>query len=230
MNIAILLSGGIGSRLHSDIPKQYIHANGKMIVAMTLDGLLDHDLVDMIWIVADEKWQDEIRKASAGDNKVKGFSIPGANRQLSIYNALCDIRKFVSDDDVVLIQDAVRPLTSRQTITDCLTVVEGHDGALPVLAMKDTIYMSKDCRTISGLLDRSSLFAGQAPEAYRYGKYKSANEALLPDKILDIYGAAEPAIMYGMDVAMFPGDEGNFKITTDEDLIRYKKTVEDKSK
>lgn len=219
MNIAILLSGGVGSRLHSNVPKQYLAIEGEMIVKRTLKGLLENALIDVIWVVSDKRWRDIFTEP------VRGFSEPGANRQLSIYSALCDMSDIASDDDVVLIQDAVRPLTSQETITRCLTDIEGHDGALPVLTMKDTVYLSEDGRSISKLLKRDKLFAGQAPEAYRYGKYKKANAALLPDEILKISGAAEPAVMYGMDVKLFQGDEGNFKITTDEDLKRYKEVA-----
>ena len=132
----------------------------------------------------------------------------------------------LTDEDVILVQDAVRPLTSQEQLTTCLTRIEGYDGALPVLPMKDTIYTSRDGKEISGLLDRSTLYAGQAPEAYRFGKYKKACEGLLPDKILMINGACEPAVMAGMDIAMFPGDEMNFKITTPADLARFEEMVE----
>ncbi len=245
MNIAVLLSGGVGDRLQSDVSKQYIRVGNEMIVSKTLQGLLENELVDYIWIVADKAWRRRLREAfdnKAGGavkkqinnadgvvtnaDKFKGFSDPGTNRQLSIYNALCDMSDIVVDNDVILIQDAVRPLTLQDSITDCLTRIEGHDGALPVLPMQDTIYMSEDGSSVSSLLDRNKLFAGQAPEAYRYGKYKKANEALLPDDILKVNGAAEPAIMYGMDVVMLPGDERNFKITTKADLDRYREIVE----
>ena len=52
-------------------------------------------------------------------------------------------------------------------------------------------------------------------------KYYSANMALLPDRIMDINGSAEPAVIAGMDIVMIKGDERNFKITTDEDLCRF---------
>ena len=51
-------------------------------------------------------------------------------------------------------------------------------------------------------------------------KYLEANEALLPDKIRMIKGSTEPAVMAGMDVAMIPGDQRNFKVTTQVDLER----------
>jgi 2-C-methyl-D-erythritol 4-phosphate cytidylyltransferase len=88
--------------------------------------------------------------------------------------------------------------------------------------MKDTVYLSNDGKKVSALLKREEVYAGQAPEMFVFGKYLEANRRLLPDDILKINGSTEPAILYGMDIAMIPGDEGNFKITTREDLERMK--------
>lgn len=94
-----------------------------------------------------------------------------------------------------------------------------------MLPMKDTVYLSGDGRAVSSLLDRGKVFAGQAPEAFVFGKYYEANRALVPDKILEINGSTEPAVMAGMDIALIPGDEGNFKITTAADLERFQEIV-----
>lgn len=224
MNIALILSGGTGTRLGSDIPKQYIKVNNKMIIGYCLETLIDNDNIDYIQIVADEAWHSEIEKESVNP-KFKGFSKPGANRQLSIYNGLTDIKKYADDDSFVLIHDAARPLLKDELINSCcetLNVNSFYDGVLPVLPMKDTVYMSDDGKAVSSLLDRSKIYAGQAPEVFRLGKYYEANKALLPEKILSINGSTEPAILSGMNIAMIPGDEGNFKITTMADLMRFK--------
>ena len=93
MNAAILLSGGIGTRIRSDIPKQYIRADGMMIVTRTLMSLLENAYIDQVRIVADKNWQQAIMDEQKADtDKISGFSQPGANRQLSIYNALCDLK------------------------------------------------------------------------------------------------------------------------------------------
>lgn len=76
-------------------------------------------------------------------------------------------------------------------------------------------------------MDRKTIYAGQAPEVFLFGKYYDANKRLLPDKILKINGSTEPAVMAGMDIAMIPGDEGNFKITTRADLERFQKIMQE---
>ena len=269
MNIALILSGGIGSRISSDIPKQYIPVNGKMIITRCIEAVLRCSLVDGLFIVADESRRTMI--LSEAENTIdpgfterfKGFAEPGTNRQLSILNGLREIVSFFEDSrpdlvreslqsesahqdvsdkgtdearrfirtpekerDIVIVHDAARPLVSADTIKACIETCSAHDGAMPALPMKDTVYLSDNGKSISSLLDRKKVFAGQAPEAFLLKKYLRANEALLPDGILGINGASEPALLVGMDVAIIPGDENNFKITTDHDLERYMEIVQ----
>ena len=232
MNIALILSGGTGTRLGADIPKQYIEVLGKPVIAYCMETLFRHKCVDIVYIVADYGWQEKIREWMESDKEIlsfkkkfHGFSEPGENRQLSILNGMTDIQQYAKDTDLVLIHDAARPLLTERLITKCFEAAEGHDGVLPVLPMKDTIYGSSDGKRITSLLEREELFAGQAPEVFRLGKYYEANQKLLPERILKINGSAEPAVLAGMDVAMIPGDEGNFKITTKEDLERFREIV-----
>ncbi len=236
MNIAIILAGGTGSRINTEIPKQFIEISGKMMITYSLKSFGISELVDSIWIVAGPKWQEKIEDEVVEDpdsdisGKLLGFSLPGDNRQMSVYNALKDmgdvLGEAIDDDTNVIIHDAARPFVTAEMIDKCLLSLEVHDGAMPVLPMSDTVYYSKSGTGVDELLDRSCIYAGQAPEAFRYKKYLQANEALLPDRILAIRGSTEPAIMAGMDVAMIPGDQRNFKVTTDEDLKRAKEILE----
>ena len=231
MTIALILSGGTGTRLGFDIPKQYIEVNGRPIISYSIESLSSHNELDAIQIVADPVWQGQIQDwlAEEGEcGKFRGFSSPGGNRQLSILNGLKDIREYAKDSDYVFIHDAARPLLTEKQITDCIAGAFGHDGVLPVLHMKDTVYSSTDGKKISALLNRSEIYAGQAPEMFQLGSYYEANCRLLPDKIWQINGSTEPAILAGLDVVMIPGDEGNFKITTKEDLERFRKILDDK--
>ena len=220
MNIALVLSGGTGTRIGSDIPKQYIEVGGKPIVSYCIETLAAHREIDAIQIVAEPVWHDLLKESAAQSRKFRGFSSPGINRQLSILHGLEDIRKYAQDSDCVLIHDAARPVLSARQISDCLNAMEGHDGVIPVLPMKDTVYLSRNGRQVDELLDRGCIYAGQAPELFLLKKYYQANLALLPERILEINGSTEPAVMAGMDIAMIPGDEKNFKITTEADLQR----------
>lgn len=228
MNIALILSGGTGTRLGSDIPKQYIEVNGKMIISFCIDMFTNHPEIDGIQIVASDEWRDHINSnllaCKISSDKIIGYSAPGQNRQLSILNGLYDIKASIepSCDPIVIIHDAARPNLSADYVSNCLDAITGHDGVMPVLPMKDTVYYSETGKTVSSLLNRSKIYCGQAPELYRLAKYIAVNEALLPDKILSINGSTEPAVLAGLDVAMIPGDEFNYKITTKADLEKFK--------
>ena len=231
MTIAVLLSGGTGSRLGEDTPKQYLEVGGMPMISYCIRTLSEHPDIDGIQIVAAGEWQERLRlwiDEADVNRKFRGFSVPGETRQLSILNGLRDVRTYASEEDAVLIHDAARPLLSGKLITECLTALCGHDGVLPVLPMKDTVYYSEDGKRVSRLLDRSRLYAGQAPEAFVLGSYLKANERLLPTEIYGINGSTEPAILAGLDVVMIPGDEGNFKVTTKTDLERLEEILRGK--
>lgn len=229
MTVALILSGGNGTRLGADIPKQYIKIYDRSVISYCIEQLSCHEKIDAIQIVAAAQWQETIQKCLEQydkNKKFRGFSAPGENRQCSIYNGLTGIREYTDNSDAVLVHDAARPLLSAQMITDCLGAIQGHDGVVPVLPMKDTVYQSTDGKKISALVKRSEIYAGQAPELFVLGKYYEANRRLLPDKILTINGSTEPAVMAGMDIAMIPGDEKNFKITTAADLERFREIMQ----
>ena len=231
MNIGILLAGGVGKRLKADKPKQFLELSGKMMFVYSFGAMAASGLVDDIIIVADEAYRELIEDAllseESGD-KFLCFAEPGENRQLSIYNALKEIELMGLSDstDIVLIQDAARPFTTTELIEQCIQGCYEHQGAMPCLPMCDTVYFSKGGKEVEKLLDRGSIYAGQAPEAFRFKEYFEANKALLPKKILNIKGSTEPAVKAGMDIAMIEGDQKNFKVTTAADFERAVQIME----
>lgn len=226
MNFAILLSGGIGHRLGSSIPKQYIECNGKPIICYSLNSLLINESIDELVVVAANEWIPLIQTISANLNSTKPiyYANPGETRQLSIFNGLRAIttrHTNITDIDLVIIHDAARPLLSEKLINLCLKIEDEYDGAMPVLPVKDTIYKSEDGLTISQLLDRSTLYAGQAPESFRLRRYFQAHEQLTLNELQKINGSSELAYRVGMRIKFVQGDPMNFKITDTKDLDNF---------
>jgi len=230
MNAAIILSGGTGERMRqtSKVPKQYIEVNSHPILEYCLRTFMKSDSIDGVVIVANELWHSYIEDIvqKFGLNKFWGFAQPGETRQLSIYNGLIRLEEMYPGTDRVIIHDAVRPLVSLDLIKRCLENLDEAEGAMPVLPAKDTYYKSLDGQKVTDLLPRSQLFAGQAPEAFRFQPYLAAHKKLSKEDLSTVNGSSELAHKSGMEIKMIPGEERNFKVTTPEDLMLLKYYLE----
>ena len=231
--VALVLSGGKGLRLGEAIPKQYINVGNKMIITYCMETLVNHNKIDDIIIVANDEWQaaivDNMSRAGISDDKLVGFAEPGVNRQESILNGLkLAMNYYGLNDAYVLVHDAARPCLTEKQISQMIEASDSNDvdGVMPALPMKDTVYISDDGNVIDGLCDRAKLFAGQAPELFELHKYYNANMSLSQDELYKINGSAEPAYMAGMNIRIITGDENNYKITTKQDLDRFRAEIE----
>lgn len=228
MHISIILSGGVGSRMQADIPKQYVIVNGQPIISYCIKTFLSDDTTDAIVMVVADEWKNYvIENISKLDPHLPVFyAQAGETRQYSIYNALKVVKENgFSDDDIVLIHDAARPLVSKELIYACYKGCEQVDGVMPVINAKDTIYYSKDGKIIDSLLNRNHLWCGQSPEAFRFGKYLSAHDNMSREELIKINGSTEIAYKAGMVCQMVKGDPINFKITTPEDLSNFETLI-----
>lgn len=231
MVTAVVLAGGISSRLGGDIPKQYLMAGDKPVIGYCLETFEDNKNIDNILVVCAENWRDFI-KEWIGTLKIRkfcGFAAAGESRQHSIYHALQEAkRQGLGEEDVVLIHDAARPWVDDQIIERCISAVMEADGAMPVIDVKDTIYLSRDGNHIDGLLHRDELFAGQAPESFRFGPYLRIHEMLSDGELGAIRGSSEIAYRSGMEIRLVVGSEENYKITTQEDLEKFRLQIVEK--
>lgn len=223
MNTAIILSGGTGTRLGAQCPKQYLMVRNQPIISYCLDIFQNHSNIDNIVIVAADEWHSFLSEwiEKKAITKFKRFADAGKTRQHSIYNGLKASKDITPDDGVVIIHDAARPLVSEKIISDCLSAAAQFGGAMPVITVKDTVYFSKSGNQIDELLDRNSLFAGQAPEAFRFGEYLAIHDSVSDEEIANTLGTSQIAFNHGINVRLVEGSERNFKITTIEDLKNF---------
>jgi 2-C-methyl-D-erythritol 4-phosphate cytidylyltransferase len=232
MNFAIVLSGGVGTRMGLSIPKQYVEVNKRPVIEYCLATLLHHEMIDSLIIGVAEEWLDYVKASVLRLNtKVPVFyALPGETRQGSIINALRVAKENgAADNDIVLIHDAARPLLSSKLISDCLNACENADAVLPVIPVKDTTYLSKDGSHIDSLLERKTLWNGQAPEAFKFGSYYKANIDLSEEELNRITGSTEVSYRAGLNCILIPGDTNNFKITTPEDLSNFESIIKNES-
>ena len=229
MATALILSGGTGTRMGANIPKQYISVKDKPIIGYCLDTFQEIDEITRIVIVADVSWQAALSEYIEGNHisKFAGYADAGVSRQHSILNGLRRVRACGAlGGELVIIHDAARPCVSEALVCRCLELLAEYDCTMPVIPVKDTVYLSDNCREISKLLNRDKLFAGQAPEGCHLGSYLAINEALSDDELKAVRGTSAIAFEKGLTVGLFPGSEGNYKITTREDLEKFELEME----
>lgn len=221
MNIALVLSGGRGTRMGMEIPKQYQTIAGKPVIVHTLEQFERFSGVDHVIAVASPEWEGPILewRRIYGLFKLWKISTAGPDRQQSIRNGLIAAKPLMEGElGGVIIQDAARPMTSRELLQRLIEGLEEAPAVMPVLPVTDTTYTSRDGQWVDGLLDRSALFAGQAPEAFHYWPYLRLYEET-PLKILSsMSGSCQLPYSRGWKVKMVPGDSENLKITYPADL------------
>ena len=216
---AIVLMDGLSTRFGGPKNKQLCLLNDKHVFNYAIETFAKLNNINELVIAVNQENKEEIEKFLEKTGIKARIVLGGISRQESVEHAISVLN--LSEDDIVIIHDAARPNLYLDLIEQSFEGMIGYDGVLPVLPMKDTVYESADGQVITRLLERQHVYAGQAPEAFRYGKYLEAYRRLSPAQIASLHGSTEPAIMAGLDIAMLPGDENNYKITTPMDLKRY---------
>ena len=177
MNYAVILSGGVGRRMGTGgLPKQYMEVKDKPVLVYTLEKFQNCPQVDEIVVVANHDWDDQIWAWAKEHNitKLETIADPGPTRQESLLNGL-KACKGTDPEDIALVHDSARPLVSVELISRCVEALPGYDCVLPVLEMKDMIYVSTDGKSVMDFADRSTLFCGQSPEIFHLQKYLQLN-------------------------------------------------------
>lgn len=229
MNIAVILSGGSGTRMGLSIPKQYYEIKGKMVIEYCLETFLHHNSIDSILICLASEWKPCVREVLVNHptNKPVYFAESGSSRQGTVINAMEAINRLgVADDDIVLIHEAARPLVSAMVICRCLDAMAYAEAALPVVPLKNTTYVSRDGKSVDSIPERQKLWSGQAPEVFRFRSYYNVIKNSSTDELLNLTGGTEAAFKAGLKCVLVEGEESNFKITTQTDLAIFEKLLE----
>jgi 2-C-methyl-D-erythritol 4-phosphate cytidylyltransferase len=217
--VAVILGGGVGTRLGLDIPKQLLKIAGRTVLEHTLAVMQAHPMVDQILVTMAPGHLDPVREMvkSGGYDKVIAIIEGGETRNHTSLRALDAL-----PECSVLFHDAVRPLLSERIITDCFTALESHDAVDVAIPSADTIIqVDAERNTIADIPRRSSLRRGQTPQAFRASVLRAAYATAMQDPELTATDDCGVVLRYLPDVPIWvvAGDERNIKITDPIDVF-----------
>lgn len=223
MNIAIVFAGGVGARMGASVPKQFLELNGKPVLAHTLALFQDHPLIDEIVLAVAPEYFDDCRALAAkyGVTKPLTLAESGDSAQASIYSGLKAAAAKHPPKTVVLLHDGVRPYVLPEVIAANIEAVEKFGNAVTYTPCYETIVLSKDGSTISAMPYRRESYTAQAPQSFRLGDILAAHERIRqrPEGYTDMVDQATICWTLGIPLHLVPGNRGNVKITTPEDII-----------
>ncbi len=224
MNIALLTAAGNGSRMHQDIPKQFIHVDNKPVIIHTMEAFEKHPSIDAIIVVTLESWIAVLDAYARQFNitKLKWIIPGGATGQDSIYNGLIELKKHMKRDDVVMIHDGNRPLVSAEVISDSLATFSKYGSAVAVIPCTEVVFESEDGKTSCQSIPREYLFRTQTPHTYRLGDLLDAHEEAKQRNITNTAASCMLMKELGKVTHFSKGSEENIKITTTDDLRIFK--------
>jgi 2-C-methyl-D-erythritol 4-phosphate cytidylyltransferase len=217
--VAVVLAGGVGSRLGLDVPKQMVKIAGKTILEHTIDCVHGCDAVDEVVLMMAQGWTEQAAT-------LLGTRYPKLSKILEGGVTRNDTTRRVLDalgeeDCKVLLHDAVRPLLDERIILDCIRTLDTYDAVDVVIPSSDTIVEVDDAGVITAIPERSRLRRGQTPQAFRLGVLRDAYRRAADDPGFAASDDCGVVLQYRPDVAIatVDGAEHNMKVTHPVDLF-----------
>ena len=210
-NVAVILGAGSGTRMKSEKNKMLLDICGKTVIERSVETFLNLSDVDEIIVTVREQDVDELSKILT-DERIS-FVIGGSTRQQSVKNAI----ETIDDAELVIIHDGARPLVLEEDIDSTIKAAYEFGSAALAVPVKDTVKVVDKNGFVISTPDRSTLFAVQTPQIFKFDLYKSALEKATADgkEFTDDCQLLEYA---EQKVKMVVGSYENIKITTPEDI------------
>ena len=224
-NIALIIAGGVGSRMGQDIPKQFINVYDKPVIIYTLEAFQKHPKIDEIYCVCLEGWHDVLRAYSKqfGITKLVDVFNGGNSAQESIRNGIINI-KSAKEGDIIVIHDGVRPLVDDSVLSDVIITCEKFGNAVTSMPYNEQIFVKKDEYTTTQYIPRDTLRRVSTPQAYKYEKliwaYKKAFEENIGTGISSYTNTM--MVDLGETLHFAAGSDRNIKLTTKDNLEIFK--------
>ena len=223
-NIALLIAGGSGNRMHQDIPKQFITVNERPVIVYTLEAFEKHPEIDAIAVVCIQGWEQVLWAYAKQFNITKlKYVVPGGkNGQDSIRNGVFALEEHFDAEDLVLIHDAIRPMVSAEIISDNIRVAKEYGSAVAVIPCAEAMMQTDDGVVSTGSYPRNRLKRTQTPQAFRIGDICELHRRALKMGITNSVASCTLKIEMGEQIYFSAGSEKNIKLTTVEDIDIFK--------
>ena len=225
-NVAVILAGGKSTRNMQNIPNQFINVLGKPVIVYCLDAYQRHPAIDDIYVVCLKDWEDILQAYAEqyGINKLRGIIQAGDTGIQSVRKGVEEIRDKYEKSDVVIFQEATRPLVTEEMISKLLNACQRNGSAVTCEPMSDYLQFELSSDDIeaskrSTYLNRNRIVASQSPEAYRLGTVIEAFETA--DGKKHRYNETCFVMLLnnlGYEINFFEGNHNNFKVVRQEDL------------
>ncbi len=228
MNVAVIIAGGCGQRMGSDIPKQFLTVLDKPVIVYTLESFQKHPMIDWIEIVCIDGWQDKLKEylAEYHLDKVRQIVPGGASAQESIRNGVDGLKPFCSDSDIVVIHDGIRPLVDDEVLTDAVETCKRFGNAVSSLPYNEQIFVvdEQDGECTNRYIPRETLRRVMTPQAYRYGELAASYQKAFADGIGIGPSSYTNTMMADLGVTLHfsKGSDRNIKLTNKNDLNIFK--------
>lgn len=214
---AIVLAGGVGKRMGSDVSKQYLEIGGKPVLYYSVEAFDRHPAIDEIVIVIrsgdEELFERELFSKYRFRKSIK-IVRGGAERSDSVKNGLSILD---SSSEMVLIHDGVRPFLDSRIIDENISVCRELGACITAVASKDTVKIVDNSLEVVETPDRSKVFLAQTPQTFKVETIKKALEFAESQGILVTDDSMAVEAM-GVKVKVVEGCYENIKLTTPEDM------------
>lgn len=230
MTVALIIAGGSGTRMHQDIPKQFLNVNDRPVIVYTMQAFQEHPDVDVIAVVCIEGWERVLWAYARQFNitKLQHVVSGGETGQASIRNGLQELEKHCAPDDIVLIHDAIRPMVSGEIISDCIVKTRQYGSAVAAVPCAEAMMETRDGVSSVGSYPRDKLKRTQTPQGFRLGKICELHRRALEAGITNSVASCTLSIELGEQIYFSIGSEKNIKLTTIEDVDIFKALLQAK--
>ena len=232
-NIALILAGGTGERMHAVVPKQFMEIDSETVLLHTMKAFQQHSLIHEIYVVCTLEWEDFVRDEAkrGGIDKLSDVISAGKSSYASARNGIEHLLDTVKEPNaIVLVHDAVRPLVTQDIISRNIAVCLTHGNAITALPSYEAYLVTTDGSTSDGFMPREGLMRAQTPHTF---PLESLRQML---KQAEEHGINESQSIFTLagELGITPlhiaqGDLRNFKITEQSDILIYRalKTLEE---